>query len=377
MKRREFLRRGSVGVAAAATVQTALAAGDTTGQNKSVEYRVLGRTGLKVTTVSFGAMRITHSALLFRALDKGINYIDTARVYTRGNNENLVGEILKDHRHEVYVGTKAHPGCKTGKDVEESLHKSLKALGTDTIDVYQVHDLKSAAEVGNEDIKEFLAKAKEQGKIRFAGVTTHSNEAEVVRAVAEDGFYDTVLTVYNYKHADNDALRKAIEQAHKAGIGLIAMKTQQGGYRMKEEDKGTPHQAALRWVLSNKDMTCAVPGITSYEMLEENTAVMGTKLSAADLNDLDTYAKATESVLCRLCGECTQTCRGQIQICETLRCLMYAEGYNDFLLAREEYAALSPNQRADACRLCSDCTARCVKDLRIHERMLTADRILG
>ncbi len=375
MRRRDFMRHGGLGIAAAAAYSVP-AAETKRHEDAAVEHRTLGRTGLKLTTVSFGAMRITHSALLFRALDKGINYIDTARVYTGGNNERLVGEVLKDHRDEVYVGTKAHPSCKTGRDVEKSLNTSLEALGTDTIDVYQVHDIKSAAEVGNEDIKDYLAKAKEQGKIRFVGVTTHSNEAEVVKAVAEDGFYDTVLTVYSYKHADNKALHAAIEQAHKAGIGLLAMKTQQGGYKMTEKDVGTPHQAALRWVLNNKAITCAIPGMTSYEMLEENVAVMGTKLGAADIEELERYAKATSSVLCRLCGECVSTCRNRIQICETMRCLMYAEGYNDFLLAREEYAALDVSQRADVCRLCSDCTARCAQGLRIHERMLTADRIL-
>jgi predicted aldo/keto reductase-like oxidoreductase len=322
-------------------------------------------------------MRISHSALMFRALDLGINYIDTARVYTGGNNERLVGEVLKDHRNEVYVATKADPWRKTAKDVEQSLHTSLKELGTDCIDVYQIHDVASAARLHNDDVKAFLSKAKEQGKIRFVGVSTHNNMAEVVTAAAEDGFYDTVLTVYNFGNAENKALAEALEKARKAQLGIIAMKTQQGGYKLGEGEKGTPHQAALRWVLSNPAITCAIPGVTSYEMLEENVAVMGTKLGAADLQDLRRYAEATASVLCRFCGECTKTCKEHIQVCESLRCLMYAEGYNDLHLAREEYRRLRPFQRADACRLCSDCSARCVKGLHIQERMLVADRILA
>lgn len=376
MKRRDFLRQGTLGVAAVAATPAA-AAGSESKRPESLEYRTLGRTGLKVSTISLTAKHITHSALLFRAFDLGLRYVDTSPTYGGGNNERLVGELLRDHRDEMYVATKAPYTCRTVKDVEESLHASLKALGTDYIDVYQVHRVHTIAQVHNEEYKAFLSKAKEEGKIRFVGVTTHTNMPEIVAAAAEDGFYDTVLTVYNFKHADNKPLTEAIEKAHKAGVGVIAMKTQQGGYKVGEGEKGAPHQAALRWVLSNPAVTCAIPGVSSYEMLEENVSVMGTKLSAADLQDLRRYADATASVLCRLCGECTKTCRQQIEICESLRCLMYAEGYNDLRLAREEYAGLQPFERADACRLCSDCSARCVKGLRIQERMLTADRILA
>jgi len=352
-----------------------------TGQPESdkpnnLEYRILGKTALKVTTVSLTAKHITHPALLFRAFDLGLRYIDTAAIYGNGSNERLVGELLKDHRDDVYVATKAHYKCRTAKEVEESLHGSLKALGTDYIDVYQLHRVSSPSQVHNEDFKAFLSKAKEQGKVRFVGVTTHTNMPEVIGAAAEDGFYDTVLTVYNFQQADNKPLAEAIEKAHKAGLGVIAMKTQQGGYKVGEGEKDTPHQASLRWVLSNPAITCAIPGVSSHEMLEENVAVMGTKLSSADFQDLRRYSEATASVLCRLCGECVKTCRRQIQIYETLRCLMYAEGYNNLLLAREEYARLEPFERADACRLCSDCSAKCAKGLRIQERMLAADRIL-
>lgn len=375
MKRRNFLLQGALGVTAAVG-KPALAAESESKKPKNLEYRTLGRTGLKVTAVSLTAKHITHPALLFRAFDLGLRYVDTSPIYGGGNNERLVGELLKDHRDEVYVATKAHYRCRTAKEVEEYLHASLKALGTDYIDVYQLHRVHSVPKVHNEEFKAFLSKAKEQGKIRFVGITTHKNMAEVVSAAAEDGFYDTVLTVYNFQYADNKPLAEAIEKAHKARLGVIAMKTQQGGYKVGQGEKDTPHQAALRWALSNPAITCTIPGVSSYEMLEENVSVMGTQLSSADLQDLRRYTEATASVLCRLCGECTKTCRRQIEICETLRCLMYAEGYNDLRLAREAYARLEPSQRADACRLCSDCSAVCVKGLRVQERMLAADRIL-
>ncbi len=377
MKRRDFLHHSTLGAAGIAFTGAASAAEPEPLKPAHVQYRELGRTGLKVSAVSFGAKQVDHPSLLMAAFDAGINYFDTARLYGEGRNEQVIGEFLKTRRDKVYLATKAYPSCKSAQDVEECLHASLKSLQTDYVDIYQIHRVHTLEHLKNEDIRSFLLKVRDQGKIRFMGITMHKNSAEVLSAAAEDGFFDTALVAYGYKNRDDQPLIEAIEKAHRAGMGIIAMKTQQGGYKMKEGEPGTPHQALLRYALSNPNISCAIPGMNTFEMIEQNTAVMGTKLSSADLRDLQRYEQQTASVFCRMCGMCNGTCRNGLAISETFRCLMYAEGYNDLRMARAEYQSLMPSERADLCRLCSECTAKCVKGLRIHERMLVADRLLS
>ncbi len=377
MKRRDFLHRSTLGAAGLVAAGCASVTQTEFPNAAPIEHRVLGRTGLKVSAISFGAKQVDHPSLLMAGFDAGINYLDTARIYREGRNEQVIGEFLKTYRDKVYIATKAHPSCMTARDVEECLHASLKALQTDYVDVYQVHRVHEIAQLKNEDIRSFLLKARDQGKIRFMGITMHRYSAEILSAAAEDAFFDTALVAYGYNNRDDGPLVEAIEKAHRAGMGVMAMKTQQGGYKMKEGEPGTPHQALLRWALSNPNITCAIPGMNTFEMIEENTAVMGTTLSAADLRDLQRYEERTASVFCRMCGMCRGTCRNGLVVSETFRCLMYAEGYNDLRMARAEYQDLDLSERADLCRLCSECTAKCVKGLRVQERMLVADRLLS
>lgn len=217
---------------------------------------------------------ITREADVIRyAVDHGVNYVDTADCYMGGENERIVGRALKGIRNKVILASKVH--IAPVDRMIQSVEKSLKSLNTDVIDIMQLHGIGTEEEVVNGNAREALRKLIDQGKVRVPGVTTHSGQETVVRAVMKHGFYKTVLVAYNFRSDAGlkAALRKvftgatglsaAIRDAGAAGFGVIAMKTQAGGYTMEREAL-SPHQAALAWVLENPGVATTIPSMVSY-----------------------------------------------------------------------------------------------------------------
>jgi uncharacterized protein len=305
----------------------------------------------------------------------GANYVDTARVYMAGKNEKIVGEALKGYRDKVYVATKVGPSKPDS--MRKSIDASMAALNLDHVDLLQLHGISDKAGVMNHDRRDVLAKAKQQGKTRFIGITCHKNEPEVLNAVTDDPdkFFDVVLVTYNFN--SKPGVKEAIARAAKAGVGVIAMKTQQGGYKTKELGDLSPHQAALKFVLHNPHVTAAVPAMVDLKQVKEDMAVMGMRLAQADIDILKRYQLATASVYCHRCGQCTSSCRAKLDIAHINRSLMYAEGYGDPELARSTYSELAPEMRASACGGCDECTARCANGLNIAERMQRAREVFA
>jgi predicted aldo/keto reductase-like oxidoreductase len=217
-----------------------------------------------------------------------------------------------------------------------------------------------------------------QGKTRFVGVSTHKNEAEVIQAVVDDPekFFDTVLVAYNF--GSDPGVKEAIALAAKANIGVIAMKTQAGGYNTKELGDISPHQAALKWVLQDPNVHTTIPSMINLDQVREDTAVMGMKLTRADLDILNTYAMAIKSHYCHQCGACEATCPKGVDIPTINRCLMYAEGYGDLELARSTYTSeLVGPVSAAVCGECDHCVARCARGLDIPIRMRRAQTLFA
>jgi aryl-alcohol dehydrogenase-like predicted oxidoreductase len=246
-------------------------------------YRNLGRTGLKITIVSFGAMLTPESEVMAIAFDHGVNYVDTARRYMGGKNEEIVARALKGKRDKVYVATKIAPASLSKEAIFKDVETSLKALGTDYVDVIQLHNVTGKDDrIHNPEIREALVKLKAQGKVRFFGVTSHTNEAEVLNALADDKdrFFDTALVKYNF--TSSPETKEAVARASRANIGVIAMKTQAGGYKTDTLGPFSPHQAALKWVLQDKNVTAAIPGMRDVAQLREDIAVMGMRFGYFD-----------------------------------------------------------------------------------------------
>ena len=341
-------------------------------------YRTLGRTGLKIAIISFGAMLTPEPEVMKIAFDHGVNYVDTARRYMGGKNEEIVARALKGNRDKVYVATKISPASTSKENIFKDVETSLKALETDYVDVIQLHNLTGREDrIFNPEIRETLLRLKEQGKVRFFGVTTHKNEAEVLHALADDKdrFFDTALVKYNFK---SDAQTKqAIARAAQANIGIIAMKTLAGGYATDVLGPFSPYQAAIKWVLQDQHITATIPGMRDLAQLREDIAVMRTRFGYLDNFILKRYGAAVQPYYCHLCGKCEATCPKGVAISTINRCLMYAEAYKSPVLARSTYHEIPSSLSASVCLDCSDCVARCINKLDIPVKMERARKLLA
>jgi predicted aldo/keto reductase-like oxidoreductase len=383
MHRREFLKVGLVGTTSAILGGDVLAeAAVLYAENAPFVfpqpvYRTLGRTGLKISVVSYGAMLTPEPEVLKIAFDNGVNYVDTARKYMDGRNEEIVAKALKGRRDKVYVATKTPPDSRSKQDIIRDVETSLRALETDYIDVIQLHSLKEKERIFVPETREALALLKKQGKVRFCGVTTHKNEVEVLNALVDDKdrFFDTCLVKYNFQSPKE--VVEAIARAAKAGVGIIAMKTQEGGYKTEALGRISPHQAALKWALQNPNVTMAIPGMKDMAQLREDIAVMGMPFQYADERILRRYHAAIAGFYCDLCGTCEGSCPKGVEISTVNRALMYAEGaYRDRGLAVSTYRELPATASADACLDCPVCTANCAKGLNIAAKMERARTVL-
>ena len=176
--------------------------------------------------------------MITRAADLGINHFDTARSYQNGNNERMVGVALKDVRQKVIISSKSAAATKA--EVLADLDTSLRELGTDYLDIWYLH-MKNEPEQVNADLLEAQRIAKQSGKIRFAGVSTHFNMDKMLAYLAKLGQIDVVLTTYNFAMRSVDAamntnpdapktdMTESIRSARKAGLGIVAMKVMAGG----------------------------------------------------------------------------------------------------------------------------------------------------
>src|ERR1039458_9477598 len=223
--RREFLSTGlSAGLALPVLGATSAMALETHSGPPSakpaapakLDYRPLGPTGLKVTTVGMGCMITSDPSVITRAADMGINYFDTARGYQHGNNERMVAAALGARRKEVTISTKSHAGNK--EELQQHLETSLRELNTDYIDIWYLHGKSSPSEIPD-DMIEVQQQAKKQGNVRFIGISTHSGQQQLLPWMAKKGVFDVVLTAYNFS-MDVD-MDKAIEAAAKVGMGVV------------------------------------------------------------------------------------------------------------------------------------------------------------
>ena len=212
------------------------------------QYRILGKTGLKVTSVGFGCMITSDGSVVERAADIGITYFDTARSYQSGNNERMVGAALKKKRNDITLSSKT--GARTKEEALAHLDTSLKELGTDHLDIWYLHGKGRPADV-TDDLIEAQQIAKKACKIRFAGVSTHGGQPELIPFLAKHAAIDVILTAYNFTM--EPVMNTVIEEAAKAGKGIVAMKVMAGGFRRLRPDD--PNYKKLKQDVSNHDET--------------------------------------------------------------------------------------------------------------------------
>jgi aryl-alcohol dehydrogenase-like predicted oxidoreductase len=361
-----------------------------------LRYGVLGNTGLKVTRLGFGCLAVSDSSVIARALDMGINFFDTARSYLGGNSERLLGAALKGLRKDAIIETKST--ATTKEAVTRELEASLKELGTDYVDIWLLHS-KNHPEDVKEELLEAQRIAKQQGKIRFAGVSTHVEST--VAYLQTLGQTDVILTSYNFSMHDL-GMEKTIQAARHAGKGIVAMKTMAGGYaRVQRWDDGSSRgresqivfedpklimsklkrpglmPAALRWALRNQDVDTAIVGIVDADQLEENFACMSAPLTEADQKLLSAHLERIRPIYCRMCGACAGQCRKDLPVPDMLRILTYADGYGQFPLARERFQELPERTRQVRCADCAACSVRCPNGVAVAARLERAQEWLA
>jgi len=373
------------GVVLGPVARRAEAVAHTLTRGNPAETRALGKTGIKVATVGMGAMITRDADIVHYAVDRGVNYVDTADCYMGGENERIVGRALRGVRDKVVLASKVHIMDVAG--MNRSVENSLRSLNVDMIDVMQLHGVSSEGEVADGRAREALQKLMDQGKIRVPGVTTHSGQTKVLRAVQKHGFYKTVLVAYNFRSDTGikssiktalgmgEGLSAAIADAGASGIGVIAMKTQAGGYPV-EGNGPSPHQAALAWVLSNPGVSTTIPSMVSYAQVDENLKASGMRISWSGIKTLARYEEVIGDRHCGLCGECAQRCPNGGGGAGVLRSLSYFEGYGQETLARDSYRGLGDGAAA-ACASCSGCVVACRLGLSVGRLARRAHSLLA
>ena len=387
INRRGFLRTGITGAAGIVALSPSLVASSSSEQQENIIYRTLGKTGMKIPVISFGVMRADNPNLCKAAYEKGIRLFDTANGYQNGNNETMLGNLLKDYpRNSFYLATKVKPDGvdKNGKPTDrttaesflEKFNVSLSRLKMDYVDILYVHIVSNPELIEYKPIINAVKKLKKDGKIKFMGFSTHQNEAAVINAAVATDTWDVILTSYNFKQTYISELNSAIRKANEAGIGVIAMKTMAGGgFLDKEKTKPINSASALKWVLSNPDVTTSIPGMTDFDQLDLNVKIL-TDISITDEEKKDLMIASAETGLyCTGCSKCMTACPMNLPVPDLMRAYMYAYGYSSPAMA---YSLLSELGTGDnPCKECNTCAVGCTKKFNVKEKIADISRLVN
>ena len=334
-----------------------------------MEYRILGKTGLKVSRLGFGGIPIQKidaegtRTLVRQMAESGINYIDTARGYTV--SEEYLGYALEGLRDKFILATKSMARDREG--MAKDITTSLKNLRTGYIDLYQVHNptvaqLDQVTAPGG--ALEALLEAKADGKIGHLGITAHSLEV-FEKALAMD-WVETIMFPYNIVETQGEALIKACGEKN---IGFITMKPLAGG---AIEDA----TLALRFIAANPDATVVIPGMAESKEIQQNLAAIN---NTAPLSDEENAAIAAlratlGTQFCRRCNYCAP-CSVGINIPGVFLFEGYLSRYGLGEWARGRYATLA--KKASDCVECGVCETRCPYNLPIREMLKKAAKNFG
>jgi predicted aldo/keto reductase-like oxidoreductase len=355
-------------------------AAPTTNKKLEMPMRTLGKTGMKVTVLGFGCMTTSDPAVIQAAVDMGVNYFDTARGYQNGNNERMVGAALKDVRKKIFLVTKT-PG-HTAKDMMANLETSLKELGTDYVDIWHLHSREKAADIPDECF-DAQDEAVKQGKVRFKGVSFHGGHSFMIPWLIEKKRTDVIMPSYNFTMApEMDTL---LEQASKAGIGVVAMKVMAGGFRSNKPGsslydrlkKDTALPTALKWAVRNKFVNTSIPGTTDLDQLDENFKAVSSGWKEDDSKILAAHLEKIRPLYCSMCGGCEGQCSKGLPVHDIIRYVSYAEGYGEFALGRENWKQLEDAHQAVRCGDCSECTVQCPKGVKVFDRVSRAQELFA
>jgi len=331
-----------------------------------MEYRVLGKTGLKISRLGFGGIPIQRidaegtRVLMHQMKELGVNYIDTARGYTV--SEEYLGYALEGIREHFVIATKSM--ARTKEAMAADIETSLKNLRTDYIDLYQIHNPSSAQleqVVAPGGALEALQEAKASGKIGHIGLTAHS--LDVFKTALEMDWVETFMFPYNIVETQGE---KLIAECARRNIGFVDMKPLAGG---AIEDA----TLALRYICANDAVTVVIPGMAEIKELEQNMAAVNNTapITAQEKAAFLEVRNQLGTNFCRRCNYC-QPCSAGINISACFLFEGYLQRYGLGEWAKGRYATLPV--KASACIGCGACEDRCPYNLPIRQMLKTVSQ---
>ena len=381
VSRRAFLRTAAVGAAGIAGVGAGL------GQEEAVPGVPRGKlagTDLELSVLGYGAEFMVDGSVPTYLIEQGVTYIDTAATYQNGQSEAKLAPLLKEHADRLVVTTKWHPPVGQYQQPKEwfieQFEGSRERLGLDTVPLLFLHDCRSPADVDCPQGYEAFCELRDAGKVKWYGMSTHLQTAACISKALELGHYSALMVAYNFMSTPEETA--AMQAAHDAGLGLIAIKMgkpltegQDWCPRATEEQKkvlgDVDHlfTASLKWTLSRPFITACVTWMENYDECEQNVAAAREAFTAAEAAALDRYARVVASTVCRGCGGCQRACPQSLAIPDMLRFATYYGGYGQQAAATRHYRHLPPEQTFAACTRCGLCEQACPHALPIIARL--------
>lgn len=362
--RRHFVQSSTAGMVGIFSGMTAPVAHASDQEHRALVYRTLGSTGITVPVIGMGILDAGTPGLMRAALEAGITHFDsTAARPQQQNNERMIGEVLKGRPRESFIyGTKIHlpqnyqTGLYRSSATEEEftrlLDAALENLQMDYVDIVYHHMVSRRESAFHEPAMNAMAKARDAGKARFLGLTTHANVPEAVHAAVDAEFYEVVMAAYNPRQSNLSEVQEALARAADAGLGVVAMKVIRGNTRRDEPPVNA--RASLKWVLQDPHVHATIPGFGTYDEMNEDLSVMeDLGVAETERNDLQRDARGSDS-FCQGCGTCLEQCDAELPIPHLMRSYMYAYGYRQPALAHSVLASLDlPDRVCEDCALCS------------------------
>jgi len=390
--RRKFLKKSVLALTGAGIAQktfsTTRSNSNTGHGNKQFLYRKLGNTGIKLPVVSMGTGNCDNPNLVREALDRGVKLLATHEYYLNGNNEKMIGQVMKDRSRDscmILTGTgkgleidfkNGKFGPKTNIDTFlESVNNCLERLQVDYVDILNAPFAGSREAVFYEPLLKAMESIKKQGKAKFIGIASHNIEHEAIRSAADTGIYDMVTIAYNFRKTNLQEMEKAMQYAADKGMGIIGMKTMAGVYWDKEKKQAINTRAALKWALRNENIHTAIPDCSSFDELHQDIDIMADiGLTDEELRDLNPPAgDTTTGIYCQQCNKCVAQCPENLDIPTIMRSYMYAYGYRNLSQARQTMDRL--DQHGLSCKDCNKCQVNCTMGFDVREKILDISRI--
>jgi hypothetical protein len=388
--RRDLFKRAAAAGAGAALLNASVGTAEKAMAAETVPTTTLGSTGKTIPKLLMGCSQKfdpVYDKVLHTALKEGVNYLDSGQVYANGQSHATLGTFMEQigDRSRFWVTSKVMLYGKRAipANYTSNLEKMLPDLKTDYLDMFMMHDVRSLGQLGP-DYMQMGRDLKKRGLIRHFGFSCHHNSVvDLLNKAAEIGPEDIDAIQFRYsfaKYGDKD-LNKAIDACKKAGIGLIAMKTQDSVPDDKDMVKSFQSknynlfQAKLKAVWADERIDAAVSEMTNLRQLRENVAAVKntTELAMHEFHQLNRFAANTAHHRCNGCSElCESRVEGDLKVADQLRFLMYDECYGKPEVAKALYRELSENERAFEELNLADATKACPQGIDIVKRLSLA-----